>query len=87
MLKRIRAQIEERRISGLSKGLRIADKYLQADMTSKQLSVNAGAAHAEIHMLYENGEITWAEREAAIDVLRNHYEKMWRMATFREKLA
>ena len=86
MFKRIRAQIEERRINGLKKGLGIAERYLRADMTSKQLSVNAGAAHADIHILFENGEITWAEREAAVDVMRNHYEKMWRMAKFREEL-
>lgn len=56
-------------------------------MTARQLTVNAGAAHAEIHELYMEGEITLAEKECALCTLYNHYEKMWHMATFREKYA
>lgn len=87
MFEKIRAYFEEKRISGMKKALRIVDKYMQSDMTSRQLSVNAGAAHVIIYEMYENEEITWAEKEAAVDVLHNHYEKMWQMAICREKMA
>lgn len=88
MFERIREWLDERqekKLRGLSKALRIVDKHMKADMTAKQISINAGYAHTEIHQMYLDGDISWTERNMAVETLLNHYEKMWNMATFREK--
>ena len=90
MFKKIREWLEglqEQKVQGLAKAMRVQDKYLRADATSRQLSVNYGAAYIEVHRMYECGEISWAERQIVMDVLMNHYDKMWELARFREKMA
>lgn len=79
MLKRIKKLFETKcvkRVSGLSKGLDMVDKYLRPGMNPGALDFSAGYAQARIHVLYEYGEITKNEMEAALHTLNVQHEKL-----------
>ena len=71
---------DKRRVSGLSAGLDIVDKYLRPGMNPDALDFSAGYAQARIHGLYETGQITKEEMEAALFTLHDHHEKLRRRA-------
>lgn len=73
----IAKKIEKRnRVSGLSKGMEIVDKYMRPGMNPKALDFSAGYAQARIHVLYENNEISKEEMEAALFSLNDQHEKL-----------
>lgn len=80
-LKWLKRKIESRkRVSGLSKGMDIVDKYMRPGMNPKALDFSAGYAQARIHGLYESGQITRNEMEAALFSLNDQHEKLRRKA-------
>lgn len=77
MFEKIKKLLEKREcVSGLSKGMDIVDNYMRPGMNPSALDFSAGYAQARLHELYENGEITENEMEAALCTLNNQHEKL-----------
>lgn len=85
MFKKIKEWLERKneatkRVSGLSKGMDMVDKYMRPGMNARALDYSAGYTQARIHGLYEKGEITADEQEAALLTLDNQHKKLRRKA-------
>lgn len=79
MFKKIKRWIKRKsakRVTGLTKGMELVDKYLRPGMNPSALDFSAGYAQARIHGLYESGEIKKEEMEAALFTLNNQHEKL-----------
>lgn len=77
MFEEIKGKIKNcQRVSGLSKGMDVVDKYMRPGMNPSALDFSAGYAQARIHVLYENGEITENEMLAALTTLDNQHRKL-----------
>lgn len=74
-------------ICGLSKAMRIVDKYIKPGIGVRALDLSAGYATEKIRRLHECGEITKNEMDAALTTLDNHYTKLRQQESRAELMA
>lgn len=86
MFKKIKEWFErksdEKRMSGLSKGLTVVDNLMIPGLKVRALDQNYGKAEITLKLMKENGEITADELGAAMVTLNNQYDKLRKEAKY-----